>query len=378
MTAPRRCFILNTSWPDYTAANHYKALGRELAARGHRVIFLVGERRTKIEDHAANPAVYIWPSRRPTRPADFRFMSRLIGEFRPDALIASFGAVNVMMTAGWLSRVPVRVAWYCTVSEAIDEETELSDARLGLLRWRKGLIYRLATHIAAVSEAADRDVQAVFGVPDEKTFVWRRPLADPLARISPGPRDEQLLVCAGRLLTIKGQDVLLRALPELAERFPRLRVEFLGDGPERAAYERLAAELGVADRVCFTGAIDNRIVLERMAAAALVVAPSRSEALGMVNVEALAVGTPVVASAVGGIGEIVRDGVDGFLVPVGDVSTLSERIGRLLGDRGVWAIFSAQARQGFTDRFEMQTNIGRQADWYEDLIAARPDRRSER
>ena len=111
--------------------------------------------------------------------------------------------------------------------------------------------------------------------------------------------------------------------------------------------------------------------------AALVVAPSRSEALGMVNVEALAVGTPVVASAVGGIGEIVRDGVDGFLVPAENVNILGERIGRLLGDRTLWAAFSAQARQGFIDRFEMQTNIGRQADWYEDLIDARPGRRNE-
>ena len=374
MTAPRRCFILNTSWPVYTAANHYKALGRELAARGHRVIFLVGERRTKIEDHAANPAVYIWPSRRPTRPADFRFMRRLIGEFRPDALIASFGAVNVMMTAGWLARVPVRVAWYCTVSEAIDDETELGSVHLGLLRQRKGLVYRLATHIAAVSEAADRDVQTVYSVPDEKTTVWRRPLADPLARITPGPRDDQRLVCAGRLLSIKGQDVLIRALPALVERFPRLSVEFMGDGPERAAYERLAAALGVADRVCFTGAVDNRVVLERMAAATLVVAPSRSEALGMVNVEALAVGTPVVASATGGIGEIIRDGVEGYLTPVNDPAALGERIGRLLGDPAKWAAFSARARQSYLDRFEMRASIGRQADWYEELVTARAAR----
>lgn len=369
MTA-RRCFILNTSWPDYAAANHYKALGRELAARGHRVIFLVGERRTKIEDHAANPAVYIWPSHRPTRPADFRFMRRLIGEFRPDALIASFGAVNVMMTAGWLSRVPVRVAWYCTVSGAIDEEAELSGAQLGFLRRRKGLVYRLATHIAAISEAADRDVQAVFGVPDEKTTVWRPPLADPLTRIRPGPRDGQRLVCAGRLLTIKGQDLLIRAVALLAERFPRLTVEFIGDGPERVAYERLAADLGVAARVCFTGVVDNRIVLERMASAALVIAPSRMEALGMVNVEALAVGTPVVATTIGGIGEIVRDGVDGYLVPPDDVEGLAARIERLLTDRAIWEQFSGQARQGFLERFEMNSNIGQQADWYEGLAAA--------
>lgn len=369
------CFFIGTSWSNHTPANYYKALGRELAARGHRVIFLVGERRTKIEDHDANPAIHIWPSPRPTRPADFLFLRRLIDQHRPDGLIGSFGAVNTMMLAGWLSRVPVRVAWYCTVSEAIDAEAELPEWQIALLRRRKRLVYRAATHIAPITDAAARDVQQVFDVSAQKCTVWRRLLLDPLERIPPGlPRREQTITCAGRLIHIKGQDVLLRALPSLIERFPALRVEFLGDGSERQTYERLAAELGVADHVTFAGQVDNGIVLERMATSTLVVAPSRHDALGSVNLEALAVGTPVVASNTGGIGEVVRDGVDGCLVPPDDPDALADRIGRLLAEPDRRAAFAANARRGFLERFDMKTNIARHAAWYEELVARRPDR----
>ena len=372
-----RCFFIGTSWSNHTPANYYKALGRELAARGHRVVFLVGERRTAIEDHAANPAIHIWPSPRPTRPADFRFLRGLIERYRPDGLIASFGAVNVMMLAGWLSRVPVRVAWYCTMADAIDAEAELAPWQIALLRRRKRLAYRAASHIAAITDATSRDVQAVFGVPAGKVSVWRRLLVDPRQRLPVDrPRREQTITCAGRLIHIKGQDVLLRALPALAARFPRLCVEFLGDGDQRAAYERLAAQLGVADYVHFAGNVENGEVLARMATSALVVVPSRFDALGTVNLESLAVGTPVVASDTGGIGEIVRDGVDGFLVPPDSPDALADRIGRLLADPAERAALGANARQGFIERFDMAANVARHAQWYEELAASRPHERS--
>ncbi len=108
-----------------------------------------------------------------------------------------------------------------------------------------------------------------------------------------------------------------------------------------------------------------------MAEAALVVVPSRAEALGLVNIESLAVGTPVVASRVGGIGDAVRDGLDGLLVPPDDPAALAEAIGRLLADPATRQRMGHAARQGFLERFELQANIGRQVEWYEKLVAER-------
>ncbi len=106
-----------------------------------------------------------------------------------------------------------------------------------------------------------------------------------------------------------------------------------------------------------------------MASSWVVVVPSRAEALGAVNMESLAVGTPVVASDTGGIGEVIRDGVDGFLVAPEDAAALGAHIERLFTDRNEWQMMSMAARQGFLDRFEMQRNIGRQVSWLEELTA---------
>ena len=368
MTRPL-CFFIGASWANSAVGQYYRALGRELVARGHRVVFLVDGQRTDLADHAANPAIHVWPSPRPTRPADFRFAHRLIARYRPDGVIAAFGAVNALMITGWLNRVPVRVAWYTTVSQNADLEPGLSGRQLALLRRRKGWVYALSNHVAAVSDAAADDLGRIFGVPAAKRVVWRRLLADPAAGLAAEPRAARRIVCAGRLLSVKGQDILIRALPALAQRFPDVHLELLGDGAQAEAYRQLAAELGVADRVCFAGQVAHRRVLERMAAAAVVVVPSRSEALGAVNIEALAVGTPVVAADVGGIGEVVRDGVDGYLVPPNDVAALGDRIGRLLADPAQRAALGDNARRGFLERFELSAGLARHAQWYEELAA---------
>jgi glycosyltransferase involved in cell wall biosynthesis len=367
----QRCFFIGAGWGDSAVSAHFKALGRELAARGHRVVFLIPGRRLADEAHDANPAVYTWPSRRPTYPRDFYFMVRLARRYHPDCLIANFSAVNAMILAGRAAGVPTRVAWYHTLSDQIDLDSGFSGRKLRFLRWRKRQVYGQATHLVAVSQAAALDLRRVFNAPAEKCAVWPLLLADPQQEINVAGRarhDWQIL-CVGRLWPTKGQDVLLRALPPLVERFPHLRVDFVGAGPERETYEALAGELGVGEYCRFVGNVPHREVLERMAAAALVVVPSRVEALALVNIESLAMGTPVVATRVGGIGEIIRDGLDGYLVPADDPAALGERIGYLLDHPAERGAMGAAARQGFLARFELGANIGRQVAWYEQLAS---------
>jgi glycosyltransferase involved in cell wall biosynthesis len=125
----------------------------------------------------------------------------------------------------------------------------------------------------------------------------------------------------------------------------------------------------VGERCCFAGNLPRQEVLARMAVAALVVVPSRAEALGLVNVESLAMGTPVVAARVGGIDEIIRNGRDGFLVPADDPAALGARIGQLLRDADERRRMGAAARDGFLTRFESRANIGQQVAWYEQLAS---------
>jgi glycosyltransferase involved in cell wall biosynthesis len=131
------------------------------------------------------------------------------------------------------------------------------------------------------------------------------------------------VVYVGRLSEEKGVDVLLEALG----RSTTLRADIVGDGPERTALERLAASLGVDDRVRFHGRVAADAVHDAMRAASVAVVPSRwYENMPIAVLEAFAAGVPVVASAIGGLPELIDDGSDGILVPPDEPGVLARTL----------------------------------------------------
>ena len=117
----------------------------------------------------------------------------------------------------------------------------------------------------------------------------------------------------------------------------------VGDGPEAGLARRLAQDLGVLDRVNFTGVLDG--VADLLRAGNLLLLPSQTESFGLVALEAMASGVPVVASDVGGLPEVVEHGVTGFLAPMGDVDKMAEYVVHILSDCATCKAFSRAARE---------------------------------
>ena len=139
-------------------------------------------------------------------------------------------------------------------------------------------------------------------------------------------RRSPIVGCVGRLSPEKGFDIALRALLDL----PGVRLEVVGDGLERPALESLATSLGVADRVEFLGWMADPTA--RMASWDVLAVPSRLESFGVVAVEAMLVGVPVVATVAGGLPEVITDGETGVLVQVESPAALAAGIRRVLDD----------------------------------------------
>ena len=140
---------------------------------------------------------------------------------------------------------------------------------------------------------------------------------------------------------------VVRVFAKVRERVPSVLV-MVGDGPDRGAAEEEARLLGVASDVRFLGKIDQ--VAPLLAAADVYVFPSESESFGLSALEALASGVPVVAARVGGVPEVVRDGVTGALLPLGDVDGMAAAVVRFL-DPAVWAAASRAAAADARARF---------------------------
>jgi D-inositol-3-phosphate glycosyltransferase len=159
------------------------------------------------------------------------------------------------------------------------------------------------------------------------------------------PPTRRIVLFVGRIEPLKGIDTLLRAMALVVPEIPcwreDLSVIIIGGAPgagiervtaEVARLENLRAELGIEELVTFQGAQDQDTLVYYYAAADMVVMPSHYESFGMVALEAMACGTPVVASKVGGLAFSVQDGQTGFLVPDRDAEALAEKIRLLLCD----------------------------------------------
>ncbi len=145
-----------------------------------------------------------------------------------------------------------------------------------------------------------------------------------------GLSDELAVVTVGRMSLEKGQADLLSAIALLKDipGLPRHRFVMVGDGPEEESLRRQAASLGIEDRVVWAGFQKN--VVPYYALAAIFALPSHSEGSPNVILEAMAAGLPIAATSVGGVPEILEDGVTGLLVPARNPRALAEALRRLL------------------------------------------------
>ncbi|MGO9500640.1 MAG: glycosyltransferase [Streptosporangiaceae bacterium] len=143
----------------------------------------------------------------------------------------------------------------------------------------------------------------------------------------------------------KGLDISLRVTAELKQRYPDVHLAVVGNGNRQPYYEALARQLGIASQVEFCGRLDGQELVAAYQTADVLITPSRREAFGMVLVEAMACGVPVVASAVEGIPDVVDDGVSGFLVEPDDIGGFAGKIRELFDDPALSARFSENARR---------------------------------
>jgi N-acetyl-alpha-D-glucosaminyl L-malate synthase BshA len=142
----------------------------------------------------------------------------------------------------------------------------------------------------------------------------------------------------------------------------------VGDGPDRAPAEMLARELGVADRVVFLG--KQMRVAHLLPIADVMLVPSEMESFGLAALEAMACGVPAVASRVGGLPEVVTDGVDGYLVAVGDTNAVAEAALRLLEDSALHSRVAAAARHTAETRFTTTEIIPQYEKFYSEISGA--------
>jgi glycosyltransferase involved in cell wall biosynthesis len=252
-------------------------------------------------------------------------LRRVIEAFQPSVALTWMNRASSMCPAGDFTQVGrlggyYDLKYYRTCHQLVANTQDIVDyiVRSG---WPAARVHHLP-NFAAQQDAPPRD---------------REPLAT--------PDDAPLALAMGRLHPNKGFDVLLAALAQV----PQLYLWLAGDGEERADLESRAASLGLAERVRFLGWQED--VGPLLAAADMLICPSRHEPLGNVVLEAWAAGVPVIASTAEGPRALVAEGETGLLVPVEDADALAAAMARLVRDPALANSLGARGRELWVSEF---------------------------
>ncbi|MDD4908502.1 MAG: glycosyltransferase [Candidatus Omnitrophica bacterium] len=185
-------------------------------------------------------------------------------------------------------------------------------------------------------------------------------------------KEEYSILTVGRLVNWKGTQYLIMAMVEVIKSFPKAKLLVIGDGPERTSLEALAIRLGLKDNVLFLGVVKNADLPRYYISADIFCLPSvelagQTEALGVVLLEAMACGTPVIASRVGGTLDIIEDGHNGLLVPQKSPHELSSAIIAILSNPEAARKFSTNGRATIEKKFSWEYVVDRFYKIYEHL-----------
>jgi glycosyltransferase involved in cell wall biosynthesis len=264
-----------------------------------------------------------------------RIAALLAGDARPPIIVHTFhghvlrGYFNPLITLGfktlerWLARITTRLI-------AVSPEVRDDLVRLGVAPQEKFEVIRLGIELGErVGGGADvrRETRRQLGVaPDAFVVGW-----------------------VGRMTAVKRTDDVLLAFKKLADRSTDAWLCLVGDGPDRDHLEQRANELGIVRRCLFLGYQDD--VAPYYEAIDALLLPSVNEGTPVSVIEALAAERPAVATRVGGVPDVVRDGVDGFLVDVGDAAMLADRLAELANDPERRAQMGRDGRERVLERY---------------------------
>ncbi len=261
--------------------------------------------------------IYKWPSSRPTKLRDLYFILKLMIRHKPELTISLFGSVNMVVIAGFIMRIPNRIAWARTLSSQFEQNS------FNVVR--KKIIYKMASMIVVNSSATKLDTIKVFDVAVDKIKVLPNAVVNYFNDFSDIAKNSNKIIYAGRLHSSKGVDVLIKAFNILHVSYPKLFLDILGNGPIQSDLELLPSKTA-SKNINFKGKFLKMEVLKAFRESFCVIIPSNSEAFGFTVIESMSMKTCTIGADNTGIKEIIKHGESGLLFKTGDAVDLARKI----------------------------------------------------
>lgn len=335
-----------TAIPDY-----FKYLGEEFSNNNFSVIFIFDGRVKNLPPNEKNVKYFTYPSQRPTRLEDFIFICKIIKKEKPVLCISNFSSTNIVTIASYIFRISFRINYLHTSPKQLKIDSKRNPIYDWLLKQRKILILKINTHVITNSSTMSKLITKSYKIKKNKISVLPYLLEKSKNNCKPLDEREFNICIVGRLSLSKGHKNLLYAFNECIKTYPKLKLLIVGDGPEKNTLQKLTKSLEQKSHVAFLGNIPNSDIGEIFSKCFVSISASKSEAFGIVNIESLREGTPVICTNTEGTKDIIVNGKNGFIVDLTKKNDLSKTISKIFKN---WDLFSVNALNTFNEKYSKE------------------------
>ena len=334
---------LGTAIPDY-----FKYLGEEFTNNNFSVIFIFDGRVKNLPPNEKNIKYFTYPNQRPTQLKDFIFLSKIIKKEKPVLCISNFGSTNIVSIASYVFRVPNRINYLHTSPNQLRIDSKQNSLYDWFLKQRKILILKINTHVITNSNEMSKLITRFFKLKKRDISVMPYLIENSTTVKQNFKAREKKICIVGRLSPSKGHKDLLYSFAKCKEVHQSLELIIVGGGPERKRLEKLSESLNIKKNITFLGPLPNKDVGKIFSKCLVSISASRSEAFGIVNIESLKEGTPILSTATEGARDILKEGENGYIINLGQKNDLSEKLSVILNN---WDYFSKNALETFENNF---------------------------
>ena len=352
MSDHKETILIATSLPFGTITSYFHHLAKAFVKEGYRVVVVIDNNPSTLPKDEVNLFFRKWPNHRPTKWKDFTFFVQLLREFKSLMCLSNFGSTNIVSIASYFMGVSHRWNFVHTLAGQIRIDSgKKASFKSNLLDIRKRIVYRLNTQLIANSQGTRNDVIKRFNVKGSKVFVHTFLIPETQLSLKTKKERDYSLSIVGRLAKSKGHFELLSQFKTLLSKYPDFTLNILGNGDQRENIEKEIARLGITNNVMLSGNKSNDQIGSVYANSVVHISASYAEAFGMVTIEALREGTPVLCTKTSGSLDILEPGINGEFFKYPSQNSLLEAFDKVIVH---WERYSKGATYSFENNYSLK------------------------
>ncbi len=333
-------------------SDYFKGIGEQFVKDGYKVIFIFDGLFYDYPDvDHAGFKFYTWESKRPTKFKDFVFFYQILRKEKPILCLSNFGSTNVVSLISYLLNIKFRINYIHTSIKQITIDSNYSIFKKYFLKYRKKIIYSLNTHLFTNSSGTKSDTAEYYNIRKDKILVFPLLVKESKNRINSFYERDYSICIVGRLNRSKGHAEFLILFSKCIEIYPDLKLKIAGDGFLKTELISIVQKLNIEHNVSFLGSIPNHNIDAVFSKSLISVSSSLEEAYGLVNIEALREGTPLLCTKTFGSTDIIEERYNGLFFDLNDVNTFLNSLNKILND---WDLYSLNSVNSFENRYSLK------------------------